>query len=212
LAFHRSHILTSVVMSEQNKSKIFAMEVVKMHKITTANLRNAHGGESMAHMRYLIWGDLAEKQGFPNIARLFRAIASAETVHASNHFRELKDQFGDALCTSMAVFGSGSTSQNLQGGINGETYEITEMYPTYLETAKFQGEKGAELSFHYALEGEKTHRALFQKAKEFVDSRDKDVDLGPVRVCTVCGWTYEGDMPDKCPICGATKDKIDTFA
>ena len=94
----------------------------------------------------------------------------------------------------------------------GETYEITEMYPTYLETAKFQEEKRAQLSFHYALEGEKTHLALFQKAKDAIDSGAKDVSLGPVRVCTVCGWTHEGDMPDKCPICGASRDKIDTFA
>jgi rubrerythrin len=183
-----------------------------MHAITAANLQNAHGGESMAHMRYLIWGNLAEKQGSPNVARLFRAIASAETIHASNHFRELKDQFGDSLCASMAVFGVGTTSQNLQGGINGETYEITEMYATYLETAKFQKEKGAELSFHYALEGEKTHRALFQKAKERIDSGAGDIDLGPVRVSSVCGWTHEGDMSGKCPVCGAAKDKIDTFA
>ena len=183
-----------------------------MHKITASNLRNAHGGESMAHMRYMTWGDMAEKQGAPNVARLFKAIASAETVHATNHFRELKDQFGDAPCTSMAIFGEGGTSQNLQGGIMGETYEITEMYPTYLETAKFQEEKRAQLSFHYALEGEKTHLALFQKAKDAIDSGAKDVSLGPVRVCTVCGWTHEGDMPDKCPICGASRDKIDTFA
>ncbi len=115
-----------------------------MHAITGANLRNAHGGESMAHMRYVVWGVRALEEGFSNVARLFRAIASAETVHASNHFRELKEQIGDALCASMAVFGLGSTSQNLQGGINGETYEINEMYPTYLETAKFQGEKGAQ--------------------------------------------------------------------
>jgi rubrerythrin len=183
-----------------------------MHKITAANLRNAHGRESMAHMRYLIWGNMAEKQGFPNVARLFRAIAPAETIHASNHFLELKDQFSDAPCTSMAIFGDGSTSQNLQGGIIGETYEITEMYPAYLETAKFQKEKGAQLIFHYALEGEKTHRALFQQAKDAIDSGAKDMSLGHVRVCTVCGCTYEGDMPDKCPIWGATRDKIETFA
>jgi rubrerythrin len=182
-----------------------------MHAITAANLRNAHGGESMAHMRYLAWGGRAEKEGFPNIARLFRAIASAETVHANNHFQELKEQFGDSLCASMAVFGLGSMSQNLQGGIMGETYEITEMYPTYLKTAQFQKEKGAELSFHYALEGEQTHRALFQKAKDAVDSSGKDVALGPMQVCTVCGWTHEGDIPEKCPICGATSDKFETF-
>ena len=113
-----------------------------MHAITAGNLRNAHGGESMAHMRYKVWGDVAQREGFQNVARLFRAISSAETIHATNHFLELKSEAGDSLCASMAVFGLGSTSQNLQGGINGETYEITEMYPTYLETAKFQGEKG----------------------------------------------------------------------
>ena len=183
-----------------------------MRSITAANLRNAHGGESMAHMRYQIWGDKADEEGYANVARLFRAISHAETIHARNHFRELKDEAGDSLCASMAVFGLGSTSQNLQGGINGETYEITEMYPTYLETAKFQAEKGAQLSFHYALSAEKTHVALFRKAKQTLDSSKKDVDLGPIQVCEVCGWTSEGDIPDKCPICGATREKFKTFA
>jgi rubrerythrin len=182
-----------------------------MHAITASNLRNAHGGESMAHMRYTVWSKKAGEDGFTNVARLFKAIASAETIHASNHFRELKDLASDFLCTSMAVLGLGSTSQNLQGGINGETYEITEMYPTYLETAKFQGEKGAQLSFHYALSSEKEHAKLFKKAKDSVDS-GQDVQLGPVQVCLVCGWTYEGEAPDVCPICGAKKDKFQTFA
>jgi rubrerythrin len=181
-----------------------------MHKMTAANLRNAHGGESMAHQRYLIWGAEAEREGLPNTARLFRAIASAETVHATNHFRQLKDEGGDFLCASMAVFGLKDTSSNLQGGIDGETYEIEEMYPAYLEEAKFQQENGAELSFRYAISAEKEHAALFKKAKAAVDA-GKDVQLGPVRVCRVCGWTHEGDIPDKCPICGATRDKFQTF-
>ena len=182
-----------------------------MHATTSANLRNAHGGESMAHMRYIVWGNKAEEEGFKNVARLFKAISAAEKVHASNHFRELKDDFGDSLCASKAVFGIGNTSQNLQGGVDGETYEIEEMYPTYLETAKFQKEKGAQQSFYYALSSEKEHAALFKKAKQSVDS-GKDVPLGPVQVCVVCGWTYEGNAPDKCPICGATRDKFQTFA
>jgi len=182
-----------------------------MHEITAANLRNAYGGESMAHMRYRTWGDKAEQDGFPNTARLFRAITFAEQIHANNHFRELKDQVGAFLCASGAIFGLGGTSQNLQGGIDGETFEVNEMYPTYLETAKFQGEKGAQQSFYYALSAEKTHAALFQKAKTAVDS-GKDVKLGPVQVCTVCGFTHEGDAPDKCPICGAKKEKFRTFA
>lgn len=183
-----------------------------MHATTAANLRNAYGGESMAHMRYKVWGDVAEKEGFANIARLFRAISAAETVHATHHFQELKIEAGDSLCASMAVFGIGSTSQNLQGGINGETFEINEMYPTYLETAKFQGEKGAQLSFHYALSAEKTHAALFQKAKQAVDTNKKDAELGAIHICNVCGWTSEGNLPDRCPVCGATKDKFQTFS
>jgi rubrerythrin len=166
----------------------------------------------MAYMRYTIWGNKAERDGYPNVARLFKAIAAAETIHATNHFNELKDLFGDFSCSSMAVFGSGDTSQNLQGGIMGETYEINEMYPTYLETARYQEEKGAQRSFNYALSAEKTHAELFQKAKQTIDSTKKDITLGPVQVCTVCGWTHEGDAPDKCPICGATRDKFKTFA
>jgi rubrerythrin len=182
-----------------------------MHKTTAANLRNAHGGESMAHQRYLTWGDRAASEGFPNVSRLFRAISAAETVHASNHFRELREIQGDFLCASMAVFGLTATSQNLQGAINGETYEIEEMYPTYLETAKYQQEKGAQISFHYALSAEKEHAALFKKAKQAVDG-GKDVQLGPVHICPICGWTHEGEAPDVCPICGAKKDKFRTFA
>jgi rubrerythrin len=84
------------------------------------------------------------------------------------------------------------------------------MYPTYLETAKFQGEKGAQQSFYYALSAEKTHAAFFKKAKDAVDS-GKDVKLGPMQICTVCGYTVEGDAPDKCPICGSKKEKFRTF-
>jgi rubrerythrin len=112
----------------------------------------------------------------------------------------------------MAVFGESGTSQNLQGGIDGETFEVNEMYPTYLETAKFQEEKGAQRSFHYALSAEKTHAALFQKAKLAIDSGRRDVDLSAIQVCTVCGWTNEGEIPEKCPICGVGKDKFQTFA
>jgi rubrerythrin len=183
-----------------------------MHPIPAANLRNAYGGESMAHMRYHIWGYEAKREGFANIARLFAAIASAETIHAANHFNELKGEVGDSLCASMAVFGIGGTSQNLQGGINGETYEISEMYPTYLATAKLQNERGAERSFYYALSAEKTHATLFEKAKQAIDSGKRDATLGTIQICQVCGWTYEGDAPDKCPICGATKDKFQSFS
>ena len=182
-----------------------------MHAITASHLRNAHGGESMAHRRYEIWADKAWQEGYPNIARLFHSISFAETIHAKNHFEALKDQFGEAPSNAMAVFGLGNTSQNLQGGIMGETFEIDEMYPTYLETARFQGEREAERSFNYALQAEKTHQEMFRNARETLIATQKDITLAPVGVCTVCGWTHEGDLPEKCPICGAARDKFRIF-
>lgn len=182
-----------------------------MHDMTAANLRSAFGGESMAHMRYKVWGEAAEKEGFPNIARLFRAISFAEEVHATNHFTELRQEAGAFLVASMAGFDLGSTSDNLLRAIEGETYEIDAMYCVYLETAAFQAEKGAVHSFHYALSAEKIHAAMFKRAKEAADG-GKDLELGPVQICDVCGYTIEGDIPDKCPVCGVTKEWFKTFA
>jgi len=182
-----------------------------MHDMTASHLRSAYGGESMAHMRYIKWAAVAEKEGFPNVARLFRAISYAEEVHATNHFVELRNQTGAFSVTSEAGFGIGSTSENLQGGIDGEQFEINEMYPVYVEVATFQGEKGALRSFKYALSAEKIHAAMFQQAKQAVDA-GKDIELGPVQICCVCGYTTEGEIPDKCPVCGATHDKFKTFA
>jgi len=182
-----------------------------MHDITAGNLRSAYSGESQAHLRYKIWGARAEKDEYPNVARLFRAISHAEEVHGTHHFNELRAEKGAFMMVAVAPFGLGDTSQNLQGAIDGETFEVNEMYPTYLETAKFQGEKGAELSFHYAYTVEKTHLAMFQKAKRAVDLR-RDVELGPVRICNVCGYTVEGDIPDKCPLCGVGKEMFLSFA
>ncbi|MEM1588753.1 MAG: rubrerythrin family protein, partial [Candidatus Bathyarchaeia archaeon] len=116
----------------------------------------------------------------------------------------------DKLTIAGAVFGPGNTSKNLKLSIIGETFEIEEMYPAYLEVAKLQEEKSAERSFKAALESEKIHAELYKKAKEAVDS-GKDVELGPIQVCQVCGYTVEGKAPEKCPICGAPIDKFKTF-
>jgi len=182
-----------------------------VHDMTAADLRSAFGGESMAHMRYRIWADVAAKEGFPNTARLFTAISGAEKAHATNHFQALRDVDGAFLAPSMAGFGVGSTSENLTGAIEGEVFEINEMYPAYLEVAKMQKEKAATVSFHYALSAEKIHAAMFTKAKEAVDG-GKDVVLGAVHVCKVCGYTVEGDLPDRCPICNAGEADFVSFA
>ncbi|TQI68277.1 rubrerythrin family protein [Clostridium sp. KNHs216] len=168
-------------------------------------LHSAYGGESMAHMRYLIWAEVARKEGFPNIGKLFEAIAYAERVHAGNHFREIGGSTADATVTAGAVFGTGKTVENLQGAINGELHEVKQMYPVYLNAAEFQKESGAQRSFHFALEAEKIHAALFQKAQNAA-KEGKDVELKSVYVCPVCGHTILDGAPDSCPICGAKKE------
>ena len=120
-----------------------------MHAMTQDNLRSAFGGESQAHVRYGIWAKAAGKEGFPNVERLFNCTAEAERVHGNLHFKALKDIHGDFAVTSMAGFGIGSTSENLQKGIDGETFEFTEMYPAFIEVAKMQGEDEAVKAMRY---------------------------------------------------------------
>ncbi len=164
--------------------------------MTEKNLHEAFAGESQAHMRYAIYADKAEHEGKPQVARMFRAIAMAERVHATNHWRTLGLTKG--------------TSDNLQDGIDGEHFEINEMYPAYKAVAELQQEKGAIRSTHWALETEKVHETMYRKAKEAVDS-GKDAGVGKIYVCPVCGYTMEGDAPDICPICNAKRETFKQF-
>ncbi len=168
-----------------------------MRKMTEKNLWDAFAGESQAHMKYLVFADVAEAEGFSNVAKLFRAVAYAERVHAANHLRELS--------------GIGKTSENLQTAIEGENFEVQEMYPAYDAVAKLQEEKGAQRSIYYALEAEKIHAALYQRAKQLVEE-GKDIEDTSVYVCPVCGYTHMGDdVPERCPVCGAPKGKFKKF-
>lgn len=167
-----------------------------MKKMTEKAMQEAFAGESMAHMKYMIFSEIAEKEGFPNVARLFRAIAYAELVHAKNHARNL----GYVK----------KTVENLQAGIEGETFEVEEMYPAYDAVAKLQGEKGAERSIHYALEAEKIHAEMYKSAKAEVE-KGKDIDIADIYICPVCGYTRIGDPPEKCPICNLPKDQFKKF-
>ena len=181
-----------------------------MKKMTEQNLINAFGGESQANMRYLHFADQAEKEGFKNVARLFRTIAHAEYIHAGDHYQELKHLNGGFVANSMAAFGPGNTQKNLALAIAGETFEIEEMYPAYIEVARFQNEQGAERSFQWSYGTEKMHKKLFEKAQNAVN-QGNDVDLGTVQVCEACGYTVEGDAPDKCPLCKVSKEKFTAF-
>ena len=167
-----------------------------MRKMTQANLEAAFAGESQAHMKYAIFADKAEREGFPEVARLFRAISYAELVHATNHLRELG--------------GIGNTATNLTTAKEGENYENDEMYPAFNAVANLQEEKGAMRSFRYALEAEKVHEVMYGETRESVLD-GKDIESAPVFVCPVCGHTSIGEAPDKCPICGTPKNKYREF-
>lgn len=167
-----------------------------MRKMTESNLQAAFAGESQAHMRYTIFALVAEKEGKPNIARLFRAIAFAEQIHATNHFKELS--------------GIGTSIENLQEAIDGETFEVNEMYPAYQAVARLQEEKGAQRSTTWALAAEKVHAAMYQEAKQAAEN-NQDVAIGNVYICELCGYTAAGEAPDVCPLCGAKKDRFKKF-
>ncbi|MCS7126109.1 MAG: rubrerythrin family protein [Aigarchaeota archaeon] len=167
-----------------------------MKVMTKENIKNAFSGESQAHMKYMIFSKKAEEEGYPNIAKLFRAIAYAELVHAANHLN---------------VIGMiRTTSDNIRTALEGESYEVEEMYPAYNTVAKLQAEKQAELSTYWALEAEKEHITLYKKALKSVEER-KDLEITSIYVCEKCGYTIEGELPDKCPICGASKEKFKKF-
>ena len=157
---------------------------------TEENLKAAFAGESQANRKYLAFAKKADKEGFPQIAKVFRAAAAAETVHAHNHFRVLG--------------GIKSTKENVQAAIEGEHYEFNKMYPEFLKDAKNEANKDAERTFNYANDVEKVHHKLYNAAFEAVENGN-DLDKNDIFICPVCGYTHEGNLPEKCPVCGAVK-------
>ena len=147
----------------------------------------AFAGESQANRKYLAYAKKADREGYAGVAKLFRAVAAAETVHAHNHFRAL----GEIK----------STAENLEAAIGGEHYEVTEMYPEFIADAKADEHKGALRSFDWAMQVEKIHEKLYEAARENLGKSDEAVDYW---VCSTCGHTHVGsEPPEKCPICGA---------
>jgi len=154
---------------------------------TEKNLWAAFAGESQANRKYLAFAKKAEQEGYTQVAKLFRAAAEAETVHAHTHLRTLKEVQ--------------STADNLKAAIAGETHEFKSMYPEMIETARQEGNKAAERSFTFANEVEKIHAGLYQKALDNLDSLP-EVEY---YICSVCGYTVESEAPEVCPVCGAKK-------
>lgn len=158
---------------------------------TTDHLKDAFAGESQANQKYRAFAGKAEQQGLPNIARLFRTTAEAERIHAEGHLG--------------AMDGIGSTADNLQTAISGETYEFTEMYPPMLEQAEAEGHK-AKRMFGYAVKVEAVHAKLYKLALEAAE-RGEDLSETRFYLCPICGHIEFGNPPDACPICGAKAAK-----
>ena len=156
---------------------------------TQDNLKEAFAGESQANRKYLAFAEKADQEGHRQVAKLFRAAAAAETVHALNHLR--------------VMGGVGKTSDNLKSAISGETAEFRDMYPRFIEQAK--KEKACDaviLSFDVANKVEKIHANLYKKALDNL-GRNDEVDY---YVCSICGNTVENSAPEKCPICNAPQE------
>ena len=160
---------------------------------TQDNLQAAFAGESQANRRYFFSADKAEQEGHPQIARLFRAAAEAETVHARSHF--------------LAMDGLGKTRDNLTAAIMGEYYEFNQMYPTFIKQAESDDNQRAVMTFKHANQVEKIHHELYEKALKTLEAGGTSEDK-PYFVCQVCGNTVIGEVPGACPICGAPRDKF----
>ena len=160
---------------------------------TNENLKSAFSGESQANRRYVAFARRADEEGFAQVAKLFRAAAEAETVHALNHVRIL----GEVK----------STGENLEEAVSGESYEFRSMYPEFLGTAKAEANQRAVWSFDVAMKVERVHADLFGKAAAAL-KENKALGVVDYYVCGVCGNTVEGGAPEKCPICGAPREKF----
>lgn len=154
---------------------------------TMQNLQEAFAGESQANRKYTAFARKAEKDGYPQIAKLFRAAAEAETIHALGHLQ--------------AMEGVGSTVDNLKSAVAGETHEFTTMYPPMLEQAKQENHR-ARIMFGHAVKAEAVHAKLYQLALDTLLG-GKDLPTGEIYICPVCGDIEFGTPPEKCPICGA---------
>lgn len=160
---------------------------------TKDNLQDAFSGESQANRKYLAFAKKADEDGFTQVAKLFRATAHAETIHAHAHLRVLG--------------GIQETLDNLQSAVEGEAYEFRTMYPAFLEEARQEGIKPAEFSFKNALAVEEIHHDLYSKALAIV-KEGQDLPTEAIYVCPVCGYTVEGSTPTCCPVCNIPGERF----
>ena len=160
---------------------------------TKDNLQEAFAGESQANRKYLAFAKKAEQDGYPQVAKLFRAAAEAETVHAHAHLR--------------ALGGVKTTAENITAAIEGEGFEFQNMYPNFVTEAEKEGNSAALMSFQNALAVEEIHHGLYKQAASALKA-GKDLAAAKIFVCPVCGNTVLDEVPDPCPICATAKDRF----
>jgi rubrerythrin len=160
---------------------------------TNEDLKAAFAGESQANRKYTYFAQKADEEGYPQVARLFRAAAAAEAIHAKNHLKALE--------------GIQGTAENLKAAMAGENYEVVNMYPEFIKDAETEGAKRALRSFRWAMDVEKVHEELYRKALETLAPGQKaEFDY---YVCPFCGYTHEGAMDEACPVCGTPGAKFE---
>lgn len=163
---------------------------------TKKNLEDAFSGESKASRLYFAFAEKAEKEGYKNIARLLKAAAFSETIHARNHLNALKS--------------ISSTADNLKKAVEGEAYEVADMYPRFISIAEEEGNDEAVRTFNWAYETEMVHKEYFEEALQSIEA-NTDIAEEEMVVCSNCGYTMLGEIPERCPICGAPKSMFARF-
>jgi rubrerythrin len=160
---------------------------------TDANLKEAFAGESQANRKYAAFAEQAETDGFKNVAKLYRAASEAEAIHARKIIRVLG--------------GVAPTLENLKKSVEGETHEFKSMYPAFIKEAESEKKSEAVTAFTYAMKAEEVHADLYKRAMDAVQGK-RDLNVGKISICPVCGNIFFGEPPEKCPICSIFKKKF----
>jgi len=176
-----------------------------MRRATAAIMRNAFGGESASQMRYLIFSDRAELEKFPNVARMFRALAFAERVHASSHYRLTRELLGEYCVSFTAPFIYSRTVDNLVKTYEAEREESEELYPPFAAVAIAQGEMHAAQNFEWMAQVKKCHSDLAKRVLDYIERAAEEPKMGDFYVCDICGLAIEGEPPKNCPVCMAKR-------
>lgn len=182
-----------------------------MIKINERHIITAFGNKSQSRIRYLLFSDQADKENLPNLARLFRAIAFSECIQARNYYLKLSHLEEQFVTSTVVIAGFGDIRNSILSACTEVDFEITDIYPSYREIARSQGEKDIEKYFTWTYLIERLHKKLFRKAKEAID-KNSDGESKPLHACRVCGYIRAGEIPNKCPVCKTTKEHFTTFA